>query len=186
MNSNSSRSHSIVQFTISSTRLPATPHRESRAEGPPIEESVTTRAKLSLVDLAGSEKGGSRSLGEDGQERERSRINSSLSALSNCICRLGEAGRRHVPFRDSALTRQVWLVYFAVTREGLRNRLVAVREMGKVISKTVEVKLMICDFLRSQAFPKGSVLAWRQVFVCRRKRWFGTQNDKAWDVFWEV
>lgn len=39
------------------------------------------------------------------QERERSRINSSLSALSNCIACLGEARRTHVPFRDSPLTR---------------------------------------------------------------------------------
>lgn len=97
---------------------------------------VTTRAKLSLVDLAGSEKGGpgtetrgSQSqrgpqlqggAGTQGvsshpqvesswkaQERERSRINSSLSALSNCIACLGEARRTHVPFRDSPLTRWV-------------------------------------------------------------------------------
>lgn len=90
---------------------------------------VTTRAKLSLVDLAGSEKGrvgGERGTergdpfsqagplplptqGEDNrgaaQERERSRINASLSALSNCISCLGEARRTHVPFRDNPLTR---------------------------------------------------------------------------------
>lgn len=41
------------------------------------------------------------------QERERSRINSSLSALSNCIACLGEPRRTHVPFRDSPLTRRV-------------------------------------------------------------------------------
>lgn len=96
---------------------------------------VTTRAKLSLVDLAGSEKGrvggaqrGTKmgegesfspgggvllaTQGDDSssreaaaQERERSRINSSLSALSNCISCLGEARRTHVPFRDNPLTR---------------------------------------------------------------------------------
>lgn len=96
---------------------------ESRASPIPV---VTTRAKLSLVDLAGSEKGrvgGDREAGKreslsqagslpkqgedsrETQERERSRINSSLSALSNCISCLGEARRTHVPFRDNPLTR---------------------------------------------------------------------------------
>ena len=68
------------------------------------EELVTTRAKLSLVDLAGSEKGEGSAVGS-AQERERSRINSSLSALSNCISCLGDARRTHVPFRDNPLTR---------------------------------------------------------------------------------
>lgn len=68
------------------------------------EEMVTTRAKLSLVDLAGSEKGTGSAVGS-AQERERSRINSSLSALSNCISCLGDARRTHVPFRDNPLTR---------------------------------------------------------------------------------
>ncbi|CAB1118472.1 unnamed protein product [Ectocarpus sp. CCAP 1310/34] len=115
-------------------------HRSETGSGNAV---VTTRAKLSLVDLAGSEKGGAGTqtglagghkqtrgsqsqrgpqlqggLGPQGvpsqthgesswkaQERERSRINSSLSALSNCIACLGEARRTHVPFRDSPLTR---------------------------------------------------------------------------------
>lgn len=184
MNTNSSRSHTIVQFTISSTtgetadalRLsrcgnrtgkpvgdnPAAASKRRRPNHPvdnnidDIEDAgseicndseivhdastdacsgakslvfpaVATRAKLSLVDLAGSEKGrvgGERDAektesrsspagsppapGEDdrgAQERERSRINASLSALSNCISCLGEAGRKHIPFRDNPLTR---------------------------------------------------------------------------------
>ena len=38
-------------------------------------------------------------------ERQRSRINSSPSALSNCVSCLGDARRTHVPFRDNPLTR---------------------------------------------------------------------------------
>lgn len=76
---------------------------------------VTTRAKLSLVDLAGSEKGAGSTVGST-QERERSRINSSLSALSNCISCLGDARRTHVPFRDNPLTRWAveidWIIFF--------------------------------------------------------------------------
>lgn len=149
MNANSSRSHSIVQFTITNTRSTAATTRRSTvgnehseptelggyndhkvafagsaADGTgdhvtgdcrtPDEGTVTTRAKLSLVDLAGSEKGGGRGFegrpppppSEDGeQERERSKINTSLSALSNCISGLGEESRTHVPFRDNPLTR---------------------------------------------------------------------------------
>lgn len=186
MNTRSSRSHTIVQFTISSTTMgetvatshlssggesigtaldgtPTATHQRRRQHHPEDDDNnaaddkrasgdtrsdrenlhgtrtiasgggggrvfpvVTTRAKLSLVDLAGSEKGragGGREVekressshagplptqGEDSreaQERERSRINSSLSALSNCISCLGEARRTHVPFRDNPLTR---------------------------------------------------------------------------------
>lgn len=184
MNTHSSRSHTIVQFTIScttsetssaashissggestGTALGSTPTAtyqrrqqhfprdddNNKAEGEEyggeacsdhepfqcnsgtvsggrenvVSAAVTTRAKLSLVDLAGSEKG--RVGGEGGTERgeppsqtgslptqgednreaqERARINSSLSALSNCISCLGEARRTHVPFRDNPLTR---------------------------------------------------------------------------------
>jgi hypothetical protein len=37
----------------------------------------------------------------------------SLSALGNCIAALAERGRKHVPFRDSTLTRllQVWCLF---------------------------------------------------------------------------
>ncbi|CAM9946051.1 unnamed protein product [Scytosiphon promiscuus] len=94
MNKLSSRSHTIVQLTVSNTR-------PARARFGAL---TTTRAKLSLVDLAGSERGTAVECRE-ARERERSRINTSLSALSNCISCLGEARRRHVPFRDSPLTR---------------------------------------------------------------------------------
>ncbi|CAM9689372.1 unnamed protein product, partial [Chrysoparadoxa australica] len=59
-----------------------------------------------LVDLAGSERAGSTPVG-DGYMRfeELKAINLSLSALAgNCVSALSE-GHRHVPFRDSKLTR---------------------------------------------------------------------------------
>lgn len=37
--------------------------------------------------------------------KELTTINSSLSALGNCISALAERGRRHIPYRDSCLTR---------------------------------------------------------------------------------
>lgn len=139
MNINSSRSHCIVQFTISSTttkniretlsgagkpgtpdftRLPHKSDREpdpgSEASTSDLETAITTRATLSLVDLAGSERGGIDSEDMGAEELERKRINASLSALSNCIFRLGESGRTHVPYRDSSLTRSVSLAPLTV------------------------------------------------------------------------
>ena len=67
------------------------------------------RAKLSLIDLAGSEKWGEGAYASDkgghALSRELTAINSSLSALGNCIAALADRRRKHVPFRDSALTR---------------------------------------------------------------------------------
>jgi len=67
------------------------------------------RAKLSLIDLAGSEKWGEGAYASDkgghAMSRELTAINSSLSALGNCIAALADRRRKHVPFRDSALTR---------------------------------------------------------------------------------
>ena len=61
--------------------------------------------KLNLVDLAGSER--VRLSGATGQRLEESKkINQSLSALGNVISALTDArGRRHIPYRDSKLTR---------------------------------------------------------------------------------
>lgn len=73
---------------------------------------------LTLVDLAGSEKWAkslnspkaySRHARVSGAKRahlkELNSINSSLSALGNCIRALSEKGRNHIPYRDSTLTK---------------------------------------------------------------------------------
>ena len=61
--------------------------------------------KLNLVDLAGSER--VHLTGATGVRLEESkRINKSLSALGNVIAALTDKqGRRHIPYRDSKLTR---------------------------------------------------------------------------------
>ncbi|XP_032579910.1 kinesin-like protein KIF17 isoform X2 [Drosophila sechellia] len=62
------------------------------------------RGKLSLVDLAGSER--QRRTGAKGDRlKEASQINLSLSALGNVISSLVDGKAKHVPFRDSKLTR---------------------------------------------------------------------------------
>ena len=87
MNATSSRSHSVFIVSV----------RQTRKEG------GRKQGKLNLVDLAGSEKVGK--TGASGETLEEAKkINQSLSALGNVINALTE-GKKHVPFRDSKLTR---------------------------------------------------------------------------------
>ncbi|OQR95641.1 kinesin [Thraustotheca clavata] len=86
MNTQSSRSHAILQVMLkSSTGL--------------------RKGKLNLVDLAGSEKWNKQIIKPGVEIDEMKSINTSLSALGNCIAALTQAGRKHIPYRDSTLTR---------------------------------------------------------------------------------
>merc|ERR1711931_185319 len=60
--------------------------------------------KLNLVDLAGSER--QAKTGATGERlREATKINLSLSALGNVISALVDGKSKHIPYRDSKLTR---------------------------------------------------------------------------------
>lgn len=102
MNSRSSRSHSC--FTISIEQLS---HQTMRREGSDeeiVSKITKLQSKINLVDLAGSERASK--TGAGGQRlREGASINKSLSALGNVINALAAVGRKHVPYRDSKLTR---------------------------------------------------------------------------------
>lgn len=78
----------------------------SRGQG--IEERnadcVIRKGKLNLVDLAGSER--ANKTGATGERmKEATKINLSLSALGNVISALVDGKTKHVPYRDSKLTR---------------------------------------------------------------------------------
>ncbi|KAF6015707.1 hypothetical protein HII12_000869 [Brettanomyces bruxellensis] len=89
MNSQSSRSHSIFQIKLASKDL---------------DGGVVKTGNLFLVDLAGSEK--IDRTGATGQLLEEAKkINSSLSALGNVINSLTDGKSRHIPYRNSKLTR---------------------------------------------------------------------------------
>ncbi|VEN53899.1 unnamed protein product [Callosobruchus maculatus] len=91
MNQNSSRSHSI--FTISIEQISKVNNNECIMKG-----------KLNLVDLAGSER--QTKTGATGERlREATKINLSLSALGNVISALVDGKAKHIPYRDSKLTR---------------------------------------------------------------------------------
>ncbi|XP_043657618.1 osmotic avoidance abnormal protein 3 isoform X2 [Drosophila teissieri] len=97
MNKHSSRSHTI--FTIT---LEQSPFFNSMVSEDTFGE--IRRGKLSLVDLAGSER--QHKTGAQGDRlKEASKINLSLSALGNVISSLVDGKAKHVPFRDSKLTR---------------------------------------------------------------------------------
>ncbi|XP_031347617.1 kinesin-like protein KIF18A [Photinus pyralis] len=87
-NAESSRSHAVFQVYV---KMKFKTTGEVRV------------AKLSMIDLAGSERGAA--TGYSGARfTEGANINKSLLALGNCINSLAD-GHRHVPYRDSKLTR---------------------------------------------------------------------------------
>ena len=92
MNADSSRSHSI--FTV---------WLEAMQQGEDGNEHIRA-SKLNLVDLAGSERQGK--TGASGVRlKEATKINLSLSALGNVISALVDGKAKHIPYRDSKLTR---------------------------------------------------------------------------------
>lgn len=91
-NKTSSRSHAVLQINVRVRPLEAG-----------LEESISV-ATLSIIDLAGSERAAATSnLGA--RMKEGSSINKSLLSLGNCINALCQRGNRHIPYRDSKLTR---------------------------------------------------------------------------------
>uniref|UniRef100_A0A8D2JFQ5 Kinesin-like protein n=1 Tax=Varanus komodoensis TaxID=61221 RepID=A0A8D2JFQ5_VARKO len=92
MNKDSSRSHSI--FTINMEICVV----DGRGQ------ELLRAAKLNLVDLAGSERQSKTGAVGD-RLKEATKINLSLSALGNVISALADGRCKHVPYRDSKLTR---------------------------------------------------------------------------------
>ncbi|XP_010082286.1 PREDICTED: kinesin-like protein KIF17, partial [Pterocles gutturalis] len=92
MNKDSSRSHSIFTVNMEISTVDERGQDHLRA------------AKLNLVDLAGSER--QSKTGATGERlKEATKINLSLSALGNVISALVDGRCKHIPYRDSKLTR---------------------------------------------------------------------------------
>jgi len=96
MNQISSRSHAILHIMIEERKL--------EIEGG-IKKKRHKKSLFTVVDLAGSERL-AKSKSSDVRLEEAKSINKSISALGNCIKALISAKQnKHVPFRDSKLTR---------------------------------------------------------------------------------
>uniref|UniRef100_A0A7S3Z776 Kinesin motor domain-containing protein n=1 Tax=Lotharella globosa TaxID=91324 RepID=A0A7S3Z776_9EUKA len=93
MNAGSSRSHSIFILHVETVT-----HNEQTGD------DQFTVGKLNLVDLAGSERQ-SKTGAEGVRLKEATKINLSLSALGNVISALVAGKSKHIPYRDSKLTR---------------------------------------------------------------------------------
>lgn len=92
MNAASSRSHAVLTLALEAIAINDK------------QNSAVRKGMLHLVDLAGSERQGR--TGATGERlKEAASINLSLSALGNVISALAAGGGRHVPYRDSKLTR---------------------------------------------------------------------------------
>lgn len=92
MNDQSSRSHSIFTIYIETSVMLPDGNQKIKA------------GKLNLVDLAGSERQ-SKTKAEGTRLKEAQKINLSLSALGNVISALVDGKSKHIPYRDSKLTR---------------------------------------------------------------------------------
>lgn len=111
-NSRSSRSHAVVQIVVESReRIPGGPAAKSDNKRSGLLPGGVRVSTLSLIDLAGSEKAA-----ETKERRtEGSHINKSLLTLGTVISKLsdnkdkdgkpGDKDGKHLPYRDSKLTR---------------------------------------------------------------------------------
>ncbi|KAG9434603.1 osmotic avoidance abnormal protein 3 isoform X1 [Apis mellifera carnica] len=95
MNAASSRSHAVLTLSLETLAIN---EEDSKAE------NTVKRGRLHLVDLAGSERQ-ARTGATGDRLKEAASINLSLSALGNVISALAAGHGRHVPYRDSKLTR---------------------------------------------------------------------------------
>ncbi|XP_020711894.2 osmotic avoidance abnormal protein 3-like [Athalia rosae] len=92
MNAASSRSHAVLTLALEAIAINDK------------QNTAVRKGMLHLVDLAGSERQGR--TGATGERlKEAASINLSLSALGNVISALAAGNGRHVPYRDSKLTR---------------------------------------------------------------------------------
>jgi len=99
MNKASSRSHAVFQIRVVRRKRV----KQDNPDGGASRTMQATCGQLSVVDLAGSER--VKRSGVTGSNfKEATNINGSLLALGNVIQALADK-RKHIPFRDSKLTR---------------------------------------------------------------------------------
>ena len=104
MNKQSSRSHCIFQMKVERFERPIELEADSSIEDSPPHVTVEKRVgHLTIVDLAGSERQ-KKTHSVGARLKEALNVNVSLFALGNVVSALA-SGHRHIPYRDSTLTK---------------------------------------------------------------------------------
>lgn len=109
MNSDSSRSHAVLQIAIK-------------------QDNGKLFGKMSFIDLAGSERGADASESKKETRMDGAEINKSLLALKECIRALDQS-KKHTPFRGSKLT-----MVLKDSFQGNKCKTVMVANIGPTIS----------------------------------------------------
>ena len=112
-NSNSSRSHDVLQIILktlstnsTSANVSSASSRNNNRNNPSVvHHGIKEVGKMSLVDLAGFEREKDTASVDRLQRMEGSKINKSLLTLKECFRALGRSDSSHVPFRGSTLTK---------------------------------------------------------------------------------
>jgi kinesin family member 5 len=104
LNAQSSRSHACLICKVQKVASKLREKGASATAADDEEDKTIFTGKLYCLDLAGSER--VKKSGATGARLEEAKkINSSLSALGNCIAALASTNRQHIPYRSSTLTR---------------------------------------------------------------------------------
>ncbi|XP_017303600.1 kinesin-like protein KIF17, partial [Diaphorina citri] len=134
---------------------PNTSH--ARWNSPPI-WSLANPPQLNLVDLAGSER--QAKTGATGDRlKEATKINLSLSALGNVISALVDGKAKHIPYRDSKLTRLLQNIK-SVRNTMLREYQEEIRQLRALLESSGSVPLSggVCMMNSSSAMDSTTPL----------------------------
>jgi hypothetical protein len=188
MNAESSRSHSVLLLTF-------TKRRSSRAGSPEL--SFSSSSTLSIVDLAGSERaqktaasgvrldeakyinkvsgGGIRHTWRRVANLERSY--QSLSALGNVINALADDKARHVPYRDSVLTR---LLQTSLGGNAKTHLVLTCSSSATHVDETLSTLRFGARAKRVNNSPRVNLIADDVGSLCESQRLLQTLRDKVY------
>ena len=170
----SSRSHAILQLCITIEEHVRNPSSAGVS-------TIIRTAKLNFVDLAGSEKLGIRTEMDAQRLQELRRINTSLSSLGTVIQALGEKNRKHIPYRNSLLTRLLQDSLGGNTKTVVICTLSpspgAIAENYSTLQFADRAKLVMAKISVNKVVDDAVLLAQAQAEICRLKRVIREQGD---------
>lgn len=178
MNCDSSRSHAV--FSVHLERMETGLSKRS--------DTTIRKGKLNLVDLAGSER--QAKTGATGDRlKEATKINLSLSALGNVISALVDGKCKHIPYRDSKLTRllqdslggntkTLMIACLSPANYNYDETLSTLRYANR--AKNIQNKPKINED------PKDALLREYQEEIFRLKQLISSGNETSRKFFWKV